>query len=123
MRPSVWNTLTARERAAVLALTCALAIGSALAWAGPDRSGLRIVRASPARAALLPDRRIDVNTATYDELVMLPGIGPVRARAIIEERQRRGAYPCLDSLRRIRGIGPMTVERLREEAYAGERDR
>src|SRR5687768_1057290 len=36
--------------------------------------------------------RLDINTATEAELILLPGIGPRRAAAIVKERQKRGAF-------------------------------
>jgi competence protein ComEA len=60
----------------------------------------------------LPAEPIDINQATAAELQMLPGIGPTRARQIIEARQK-GLFESVDDLRRVSGIGPKTLERLR----------
>lgn len=57
--------------------------------------------------------RVNPNTATPAELQLLPGIGPARARAIVEERQQRGPFDSVEDLARVHGIGPVTVERLR----------
>lgn len=65
------------------------------------------------RAARNPPGKVSLNTATAIELAQLPGIGTVRARAIVEDRRRNGPYRVLDDLRRVQGIGPSTVERLR----------
>jgi competence ComEA-like helix-hairpin-helix protein len=65
------------------------------------------------REARKPPGKVSLNTATAIELAQLPGIGTVRARAIIEDRRRNGPYRVLDDLRRVQGIGPSTVERLR----------
>lgn len=53
--------------------------------------------------------RPDLNRAPARHLVLLPGVGPVRARAIVEERPFAG----VDDLQRVKGIGPATVELLR----------
>lgn len=60
-----------------------------------------------------PRDRVRINTATRRELETLPGIGPARAAAIIEDRRRRGPYRSLDDLQRVPGIGPQIIERLR----------
>jgi competence protein ComEA len=76
-------------------------------------------RALPAdaRAALgLPQ---GLNSASTAELERVPGLGPTRARAIAEERQRGGAFESLEALaQRVRGIGPKTVDRIRPYLFA-----
>jgi competence protein ComEA len=56
---------------------------------------------------------VSLNTATAEALAQLPGIGPARAQAILEDRRRRGPYRRLEDLTRVRGIGPGTIARLR----------
>lgn len=53
--------------------------------------------------------RIDVNTASERLLTTLPGIGPATARAIIARRP----YHALEDLLRVPGIGPVRLEALR----------
>jgi competence protein ComEA len=52
---------------------------------------------------------ININSASADQLVTLPGIGPAKAAAIIENRP----YASVDELERVPGIGAKTVEQLR----------
>ena len=61
---------------------------------------LGILAASQAQ----PIERIDLNKASLQELVQLPGLGEVRAQAIIDERSRR-PFRRFAELLRIRGIG------------------
>ncbi len=56
---------------------------------------------------------IDLNTATKDQLVALPGIGEVRADSIIEWRANNLITSASDLLA-ISGIGPSTVDSIRE---------
>lgn len=56
---------------------------------------------------------VSLNTATADALAKLPGIGPARAQAILEDRRRRGPYRRLEDLTRVRGIGARTIVHLR----------
>jgi len=67
-------------------------------------------RAQPGQSAAT---RIRLNFATADQLASLPGIGMVRAQAIVDDRSHHGRYGSLEDLVRVRGIGPATVERLR----------
>jgi competence protein ComEA len=55
---------------------------------------------------------IDVNSASAEELQRLPGIGPVMAGRIITERDKR-PFESPEDLRRVSGIGPKTLEKLR----------
>ena len=61
--------------------------------------------ASPAESAT-PAGPVDVNTATAEELTVLPGVGPATARAIVEDRERNGPFGSVDDLDRVPGIGP-----------------
>jgi competence protein ComEA len=70
--------------------------------------------ASPPPEAQPPARQtINVNTASAAELERLPGIGPVRAAAIVAWRERNGAFRRIEDLLAVEGIGPATLERLR----------
>ncbi len=60
-----------------------------------------------------PTTRVAVNRATVDELTALPGIGPHLAAAIVADRARRGPYRTAKDLLRVRGIGPVLIERLK----------
>ncbi len=56
--------------------------------------------------------RVDVNRASTTELRRLPGIGPALSQRIIEARAVQ-PFRSVDDLRRVRGIGAKTLERLR----------
>ncbi|KVD44290.1 competence protein ComE [Burkholderia sp. MSMB1072] len=59
---------------------------------------------------------VDVNTANEDALVGIKGIGPARAKAILDERGARGPFRNADDLAtRVKGMGGHTVERLQQE--------
>jgi len=55
---------------------------------------------------------INVNQATAAELQRLPGIGLKRAQQIVDERQKR-PFTSIEQLRRVPGIGPKTMDKLR----------
>lgn len=56
---------------------------------------------------------VNLNTASGDELERLPGIGPSRARAILELRTRLKRFARIEDLLRVKGIGRATFRRLR----------
>jgi len=59
------------------------------------------------------DFRIDVNSATWVEWNQLDGIGDALARRIVDDREQNGPFRSIDDLRRVKGIGPKTLEKLR----------
>jgi competence protein ComEA len=65
-----------------------------------------------------PVSLIDVNTASAAALERLPGIGPTLAARIVVDRAEQGRFRTLDDLRRVRGITPATIHRLRTYAEA-----
>ncbi len=75
----------------------------------PDASGL--------------SHRVDPNRAGWRDLADLPGIGETRARAIVAERERNGPYVKPEDLTRVRGIGPVTVTRIRDHLAGLAEDR
>lgn len=55
---------------------------------------------------------ININTATQEELMLLPGIGVELANRIIEYREKHGNYGALDDLQNIKGISFDTLSKL-----------
>lgn len=60
------------------------------------------------------DYPLDVNTATQDAFESLPGIGPAKAADIIAFRAQSGPFSSVDDLLEVPGIGPATLESIRE---------
>ena len=68
---------------------------------------------SMRRSALSEEARININTATSQELQTLRGIGPALAQRIIEYRQTSGGFSTVDDLTNVKGIGEKTLEKIR----------
>lgn len=58
--------------------------------------------------------KVNLNTATIEQLTQLSGIGPVMAERIVEFRQTR-AFSSVDELILVQGIGEKTLEKLRDQ--------
>ncbi len=58
---------------------------------------------------------ININTATRDELVALPGIGPAKAQAILDHRKAHGPFKSVEELKDVKGIGAKRFEKLKPE--------
>ncbi|MEK6649677.1 MAG: helix-hairpin-helix domain-containing protein [Bacteroidota bacterium] len=56
---------------------------------------------------------LDLNTASKEGLMALPGIGPATAERIILEREDGGPFRSVEDLRRVRGMGPKRIDQLR----------
>jgi competence protein ComEA len=56
---------------------------------------------------------VNVNTASAEELSLLPGVGPARARAIVELRQQRGGFKRIEDLLEVKGIGEASLAKLK----------
>jgi len=69
--------------------------------------------AAPAWAAGTLSGVVNVNTATAEELQLLPGVGESRAQAIVSERAARGGFRHVDELVEVKGIGSVLLEKLR----------
>ena len=62
---------------------------------------------------------LNLNTATRDELVALPGIGPAKAQAIVEYRNQHGPFRTIDELRKVKGIGEKLFLQIKPELSVG----
>ena len=55
---------------------------------------------------------ININKATQPDLELLPGIGPVKALAIIEYINANGPFQNLDEVQNVNGLGPSTIRKI-----------
>lgn len=77
------------------------------------RRGETVAAAGNASGASNSQSKVDLNTATAEELDKLPGIGPATAEAIIRHRETRGRFRSVTELLEVRGIGEAKLEQLR----------
>ena len=70
--------------------------------------------AEPDAPALDAAVRVDLNSASVVDLQRLPGIGPVAAQRIVDERSAGGPFRSVEDLVRVPGIGPARVRVLAE---------
>lgn len=57
--------------------------------------------------------KVDINSAEFGEIVVLPGIGVKLAKAILDHRQASGRFESINELCDVPGIGEKTLESLR----------
>lgn len=63
------------------------------------------------------DGKINLNTATSEQLQTISGIGAKRAEDIIAYRESHGGFQSVDDLRNVSGIGDKTLDKIRESIY------
>ncbi len=97
---------------AVLFLLFLLAAGMQFTSAGVSVHAERSVDAE--------DARININTASAEELELLPGIGPSLSRAIIEQRESAGGFQQVEDLMKVNGIGEKKLDSIRDMICCSE---
>ena len=63
--------------------------------------------------------KIDLNRASAAELEKLPGIGPSKAKAIVEHRTNAGPFRSPEDIMKVKGIGPKTYESIKDLIEVG----
>lgn len=61
------------------------------------------------------DGVININTATLEELQKINGVGEVKAKSIIEYREKNGGFKSIDEMKNIEGIGDKTFEKMKDK--------
>jgi competence protein ComEA len=85
---------------------------------GADLKHLRLYIASESETAA--PQKIDLNRAEAWLLAALPGIGEVTAGRIVEYRLRNGPFRNLEDLRRVEGIGQITLDKIKDLVTVSE---
>ena len=101
-RSKWWRRINIRT--ALTIAVAAITVISGVVWLARDAMPL-FAHSAPGKGSLL----VNINTATVEQLETLPGIGPARARLIIEHR----TYSSVDDLKRIKSIPGHVIEDLR----------
>jgi len=63
---------------------------------------------------------VDINTATFDELVSLKGIGKKKAKRILKYRKKHGCFHSFKEFRKVKGIKKKTIKKNKGNIIVGE---
>ncbi len=59
--------------------------------------------------------KVDLNTASEADLQKIKGVGPAKAKAIVEYRQKSGGFKSVDDLKNVKGFGEKSVAALKSD--------
>ncbi|MBI3087852.1 MAG: helix-hairpin-helix domain-containing protein [Candidatus Omnitrophica bacterium] len=112
--------LTAQERVTLAVLGAAALAGlGILGW--QQRRPPITVEVGPLLpsaewdARLQASKIVDLNRATVEDLERLPDVGPATAKKILDYRRQHGRFRRVEDLLDVQGIGPKTLEELRDD--------
>jgi competence protein ComEA len=94
--------MTAWKKAVAVGLLCGLVLGPIGRAGASDAGG-----------------RIDINSASAAELAKLPGIGPSKAQAIVEFREKE-PFAKSEDLRKVKGIGDKLYDSIKDQVTVGD---
>ena len=90
-----------------------------LASAAPKTIAEELEASTPAEPERPPKKstseltgKLNLNTATEQQLMLLPTVGPAKAERIVAWRKKNGAFRRTADLRRVKGFGYKTFKRL-----------
>ena len=92
-----------------------VATGLALAMAALLVSGTAMAAGKPA-----PTAKVNLNTASIEQLTTLPGVGPKLAARIVEYRQKSGTFRSTQELMNVQGIGEKNFAKIEAFLSVGE---
>ena len=92
-----------------------VATALAMAFVLSLTTGLAVAAAKPA-----PAGKVNINSASAEQLTTLPGVGPKLAARILDYRQKSGAFKSVSELMHVRGIGEKNLKKIEQYLSAGD---
>ena len=92
-----------------------VALGLALALSFLASAGVAIAAGKP-----VPTGKVNINTATAQQLSELPGVGPKLAARIVEYRQKAGGFKTTQELMNVQGVGEKNFARIQPHLTVGD---
>lgn len=80
----------------------------------PVSASIGLVQSAASVSTTGASTVVNLNTATAEELMSLPGIGEARAKAIVDYRSKQGPFRSADDLKQIEGIGEKMFARIKD---------
>ncbi|MDD5613895.1 MAG: helix-hairpin-helix domain-containing protein [Candidatus Omnitrophica bacterium] len=102
--------LTSQEKRVVVFLVFSFLLYLSARITGVERLRYRLVSQKYQSSIVFP---LDLNSASYADLIEVPGIGPVYAERIIQYRYENNGFRSIDELVKVKGIGKNKLEKLK----------
>jgi comEA protein len=93
------------------------------------RAGLQMIQSSilpkdtanqtvnPEVQSERPNLKVNLNTASLEELERLPQVGPVLAKRIVDYRYQKGGFNSIEEITKVKGIGKKTYQAIKEYLF------
>lgn len=75
---------------------------------------------APTSSGLTPGQKININTASAADLDKLPGIGSVKAQAIVDYRTQNGNFKSIEDIQKVKGIKSGTFAKIKDSITVGD---
>ena len=87
-----------------------------LAWALILCLGLALAPAAAMaqKSKIALTEKVNINTATAEQLQTLPGVGPALAKTIIDHRTKSGKFNKIEELINVKGIGEKKFQKMKD---------
>jgi competence protein ComEA len=83
-------------------------------------AALMVTGAAVAAGKPAPTGKVNINTASAEQLTVLPGVGPKLAARIVEYRQKSGSFRSTHDLMNVQGIGEKNFAKIEAYLSVGE---
>ena len=75
---------------------------------------------SVKKSTSMNQNKININIANIEELTQLPGIGPAKAKRIVQKREELNGFKSIEQITEVKGIGEKSFEKLKNNITIGE---
>lgn len=108
--------VTTTATAATETVTVSTGESTSASVAVPEEPVISTEKSSPDTVSERENKSglVNINTATAEQLMTLKGIGEVKSQAIIDYRNKNGAFRNIDQLLFVKGIGEKTLDKIRD---------
>ncbi|MDW7680134.1 MAG: ComEA family DNA-binding protein [bacterium] len=86
---------------------------SLTAYNTPDVDGGLLTSAKASKRDVPILEKVDINNAELEALILLPQIGPVLAKRIIDYRNKNGKFQTVDDIKKVKGIGEKKYNKIK----------